>query len=222
MNITELTVHELQEKLKNKELTVTQIVDAYTENIENRENDVQAFVTTLNNEAKKQAQEIQEKIDNGEELGEFAGIPIGIKDNMCTKGVKTTCSSRMLENFIAPYDATVVEKLKDENIINLGKLNMDEFAMGGSTEYSYFKKTRNPWNLNKVPGGSSGGSAAAVAAGMVPWALGSDTGGIYKTTIKFLWSCRIKTYIWISFKIWISSICIFIRSNRTNNKRCKR
>ena len=185
MNITELTVHELQEKLKNKELTVTQIVDAYTENIEKRENDVQAFVTTLNNEAKKQAQEIQEKIDNGEELGEFAGIPIGIKDNMCTKGVKTTCSSRMLENFIAPYDATVVEKLNDENIINLGKLNMDEFAMGGSTEYSYFKKTRNPWNLNKVPGGSSGGSAAAVAAGMVPWALGSDTGGSIRQPSSF-------------------------------------
>ncbi len=185
MNITELTVHELQEKLKNKELTVTQIIDAYTENIENRENDVQAFVTTLNNEAKKQAQEIQEKIDNGEELGEFAGIPIGIKDNMCTKGVKTTCSSRMLENFIAPYDATVVEKLNHENIINLGKLNMDEFAMGGSTEYSYFKKTRNPWNLNKVPGGSSGGSAAAVAAGMVPWALGSDTGGSIRQPSSF-------------------------------------
>ena len=192
MNITELTVHELQEKLKNKELTVTQIVDAYTENIENRENDVQAFVTTLNNEAKKQAQEIQEKIDNGEELGEFAGIPIGIKDNMCTKGVKTTCSSRMLENFIAPYDATVVEKLKDENIINLGKLNMDEFAMGGSTEYSYFKKTRNPWNLNKVPGGSSGGSAAAVAAGMVPWALGSDTGGSIRQPSSFCGAVGLK------------------------------
>ena len=192
MNITELTVHELQEKLKNKELTVTQIVDAYTENIENRENDVQAFVTTLNNEAKKQAQEIQEKIDNGEELGEFAGIPIGIKDTMCTKGVKTTCSSRMLENFIAPYDATVVEKLKDENIINLGKLNMDEFAMGGSTEYSYFKKTRNPWNLNKVPGGSSGGSAAAVAAGMVPWALGSDTGGSIRQPSSFCGAVGLK------------------------------
>ena len=185
MNITELTVHELQEKLKNKELTITEITKAYADRINEKEKDVQAFVTTLTDEAVKQAEEIQAKVESGEISGELAGIPIGIKDNMCTKGVKTTCSSRMLENFIAPYDATVVENLNKENIINLGKLNMDEFAMGGSTEYSYFKKTRNPWNLNKVPGGSSGGSAAAVSANLVPWALGSDTGGSIRQPSSF-------------------------------------
>ena len=185
MNITELTVHELQDKLKNKELTITEITKAYADRINEKEKDVQAFVTTLSDEAIKQAEEVQVKVESGEITGDFAGIPIGIKDNMCTKGVKTTCSSHMLENFIAPYDATVVENLNKENMINLGKLNMDEFAMGGSTEYSYFKKTKNPWNLNKVPGGSSGGSAAAVAANLVPWALGSDTGGSIRQPSSF-------------------------------------
>ena len=177
MNITELTVHELQQKLKSKELTIKEIMESYCERINEKEPEVEAFVTTYLEEAKAEAQKVQEKLDNGEDLGEYAGIPIGIKDNLCMKGTKTTCSSKMLENFVSPYDATVIEKLKDENIISLGKLNMDEFAMGSSTESSYFKKTKNPWNLNKVPGGSSGGSAAAVAANMVPWALGSDTGG---------------------------------------------
>ena len=184
-DLTDLTVHELQEKLANKEITIKQINEAYINRINEKEPEVQAFVTTFTDEAQKKAEEIEEKVKNGELKGEFAGIPIGIKDNICTKGTKTTCSSKMLENFISPYNATVIEKLNNENIINLGKLNMDEFAMGGSTETSYFKKTRNPWNLSKVPGGSSGGSAAAVASNMVPWALGSDTGGSIRQPASF-------------------------------------
>lgn len=171
MELYELTVHELLDKLDKKEITIEDITKSYVDRINEKEKDVQAFVSILDKEALEKAKEIKERNTK------FAGIPIGIKDNMCIKGTKTTCSSKMLENFVAPYNATVIEKLNEENMIYLGKLNMDEFAMGASTEYSAFKKTRNPWNLNTVPGGSSGGSAAAVAANMVPWALGSDTGG---------------------------------------------
>ena len=185
MDITKLTVHELQEKLKAKEITVVDITKAYVENIEKHEKEVQAFITPLTKETVEQAKEIQEKIEKGEVNSSLAGIPIGIKDNICTKGVKTTCASKMLENFIAPYNATVMEKINAQNMINLGKMNMDEFAMGSSTEHSYFQKTHNPWNLNTVPGGSSGGSAAAVASNLVPWALGSDTGGSIRQPASF-------------------------------------
>ena len=171
MELYELTVHELLEKLDKKEITPEEITKSYINRINNKEKDIQAFITITDEEALKKAKSI------GKRTTKFAGIPIGIKDNMCTEGTKTTCASKMLENFVSPYNATVVEKLNNENIISLGKLNMDEFAMGASTEYSALKKTKNPWNLNTVPGGSSGGSAAAVASDMVPWALGSDTGG---------------------------------------------
>ena len=135
MNITDLTVHELQEKLKNKELTITEVNKAYVDRIIEKEPEVKAFVTPLTDRALEEAKEIEGKVERGEITSNFAGIPIGIKDNMCTKGVKTTCSSKMLENFIAPYDATVIEKLNNENLINIGKLNMDEFAMGTTTEH---------------------------------------------------------------------------------------
>ena len=122
MNITDLTVHELKDKLKNKELTISEITKAYVDRIAEKEPEVNAFVTTLTDNALEQANQIQEKVESGEITSEFAGIPIGIKDNICTKGVRTTCSSKMLENFIAPYNATVIEKINAENMINLGKL----------------------------------------------------------------------------------------------------
>lgn len=185
MELYEYTVHELMDKLQKKEITITEITKAYANRINEKEKDVEAFVTILTDEAIAKSQEVEKKVQSGEINSKFAGIPIGIKDNLCTKGVKTTCSSKMLENFVAPYDATVIENLNAEGLINLGKLNMDEFAMGASTEYSAFKKTKNPWNLNTVPGGSSGGSAAAVAANLVPWALGSDTGGSIRQPASF-------------------------------------
>ncbi len=184
-NICEYTAHEIHERYINKELKVIDVVKAFFDKIKTDDEKIKAYITLCEEEALKEAEEIQARIDNGEEVGPLAGIPIAIKDNMCTKGVKTTCASKMLENFIPPYDATVITRLKEAGAIIIGKTNMDEFAMGGSTEHSAFFKTYNPVNLNKVPGGSSGGSAAAVAGSLAPISLGSDTGGSIRQPAAF-------------------------------------
>ena len=163
--------------LKNKEISSTELTKSVFEQINRVENDVCAYVTLNEEKALETAKAVDEKIAKGEVLSPIAGIPVGVKDNIVTQGLLTTCSSKMLYNFVPPYNATVVEKLISNDAVITGKLNMDEFAMGSSTETSYFKKTKNPRNLEYVPGGSSGGSAAAVAADECIFSLGSDTGG---------------------------------------------
>ncbi len=172
-----LTVREIVEKIKNGEITVEDCVLSSLDRIHKVEGDIHAFVTVEGERALEEAKELDEKIIMGRTTGKLVGVPIGVKDNICTKGVRTTCSSRMLENYVPPYNATVVEKIKNEDAIIIGKTNMDEFAMGSSTETSYFGPTHNPWDLSVVPGGSSGGSSAAVAADEAALALGADTGG---------------------------------------------
>ena len=173
MSLLNHSIKELEEKLHNKEITAKELVEASIERIKEVDDQVQAFITVDEENAIKAAEEL----DTGED-GKLFGIPAGIKDNIVTKALKTTVGSQLLKNFEHPlYDATVINKLNQEKAMTLGKLNMDEFAMGSSTENSSFSKTRNPWNTGYVPGGSSGGAAAAVAAGEVLFALGSDTGG---------------------------------------------
>ncbi len=177
MNLYELTAAELSRKLAGKECSAVEATQSVFKRIEEVEDKVEAYLTLTKEEALQKAKEVDEKRAKGETLSPLAGVPIGIKDNICTKGVLTTCASKMLYNFIPPYNATVIERLSQRDAVFTGKLNMDEFAMGSSCENSYFKKTKNPCDLTRIPGGSSGGSAAAVAAGEAFLSLGSDTGG---------------------------------------------
>ena len=177
MEIYDLTIHEVRDLLEKKEITSVALVEKVFERIDAVEEDMASFLALYKEEALEKAEVMDAKYEAGEPLGDLAGIPIAIKDNMCTIGKKTTCGSKMLENFVPPYDATVIEKLEDAGAIIIGKTNMDEFAMGSSTENSAFQVSKNPWNLDYVPGGSSGGSASAVTAGEAFGALGSDTGG---------------------------------------------
>ncbi len=185
LDITELTAVELGKKIKSGELKVVDVTRAYLDQIEKAESDINAFVTVDAEKAIADAEEIQKKIDADELSGPLAGVPVAIKDNMCTEGMLTSCSSKILGNFIPTYTAEAVLKLKEAGAVILGKTNMDEFAMGSTTETSYFGATKNPWDLSKVPGGSSGGSAAAVAAEEAPYALGSDTGGSIRQPAAF-------------------------------------
>ena len=171
------SIKELHQQLVNKERTAEEIARETLEHIETVEPKVKAFLTITADRALATAKEVDAKIAAGESIGMLEGIPLGIKDNMCTKGIKTTCASQILANFVPPYESTVTQKLKDAGAVFVGKTNLDEFAMGGSTENSSFQTTANPWDLSRVPGGSSGGSAAAVAAGECVVSLGSDTGG---------------------------------------------
>lgn len=185
MALYEKTVYELKDLLNKKEVSSEDVVKSYLNRINDIDSKIGAFITICEDEAIKNAKEIDSKRMKGEVLGALAGIPIGIKDNICTKDILTTCASKMLHNFIPPYNATVIKKIYDEGIIILGKLNMDEFAIGSSNETSYYKKTKNPWNIEYVPGGSSGGSAASVAADEIPFSLGSDTGGSIRQPAHF-------------------------------------
>ena len=177
MELFDKTISEMSEMLNSGKITSEELVNQFFDRIDEKEGDINAFISLMKDEAIAKAKEIDLKRKNGETVGKYAGIPIAIKDNMNVKGTNTTCASKMLENYNSPYNATVIDKLEEAGLIFIGKTNMDEFAMGTSTEHSAFKITHNPWDLDRIPGGSSGGSAAAVSAQMAPWALGSDTGG---------------------------------------------
>ncbi|MBP2628462.1 MAG: Glutamyl-tRNA(Gln) amidotransferase subunit [Firmicutes bacterium] len=177
MELFKYTAHQLHEKLVSKEVSAVELTKNVLARVDAVENDVKSYITQTGDSALAQAEAVDAKIKQGQAISMLAGIPGALKDNICTQGIKTTCASKILAEFVPPYNATVVEKLMTADTVIIGKANMDEFAMGGSTENSGFFTTHNPWDLRAVPGGSSGGSAAAVAAGQAIWSLGSDTGG---------------------------------------------
>src|SRR5260370_32071495 len=172
-----LTIHEAGELLRQRKISSVELTRAHLDRIRAVDDKVKAFTTITDDLALKQAEEADRRLRSGENVTPRTGIPLAIKDAICTTDVTTTCGSRMLEHFKPPYDATVMERLNADGVVMMGKTNMDEFAMGSSTEPSAFYPTHNPWDLERAPGGRSGGSAAAVAAGMAMGALGSDTGG---------------------------------------------
>lgn len=185
MELYNLPAHTMRDMIQQKKITCVELLDAVLKRIHDVEPEICSFLTITEDTAYISAQETDKKIAKGENVGVLSGIPVAIKDNICTKGVATTCASNMLHNFVPVYDATVVERLKNQGAFLLGKTNMDEFGMGSSTENSAFQVTKNPYNIKKVPGGSSGGSATAVAVDTAPIALGTDTGGSIRQPASF-------------------------------------
>ena len=177
MELYKRTIHQLHDLLVKKEATSKEITEAFYRRIRGVDDKIKAYLILTEEEALRQADRVDQKISKGEKIDDLAGVPLGLKDILCTRGVRTTCGSKILEGYVPFYDGTVVQKLKERDAVFLGKLNMDEFAMGSSTENSAYQITRNPWDLSRIPGGSSGGSAAAVAAHECAAALGTDTGG---------------------------------------------
>lgn len=198
LDISSMNLREMRKALDERSVSSQELTKECLDNIKKYDDKLECYITVTEDIAMAQAEKAQAVIDKGEAKA-LTGIPMAIKDNICTEGVRTTCSSKILENFIPPYNATAMEKLDSQNIVMLGKTSLDEFAMGGSTQTSAFKKTKNPYNTNCVPGGSSGGSAAAVAAGLAPAALGTDTGGSIRQPSAFCGVTGIKpTYSRVS------------------------
>ncbi|MEI9476739.1 MAG: Asp-tRNA(Asn)/Glu-tRNA(Gln) amidotransferase subunit GatA [Deltaproteobacteria bacterium] len=177
MDLHKLTIHQLHDLLVKKEATSKEITEAFYRRIRDVDDKIKAYLILTEEEALRQADRVDRKISKGEKIDDLAGVPLGLKDILCTKGIRTTCGSKILEGYVPFYDGTVVQRLRERDAVLLGKLNMDEFAMGSSTENSAYQITHNPWDLSRIPGGSSGGSAASVAAHECSAALGTDTGG---------------------------------------------